>query len=229
MRKGFVAACVVACGWTSAASADIKVDIDSSNTNPVTTQAGFASFNAGSTATDAQTVAPLTVDGVTFTLFGGLDGSRNRALNATITGDPYESLLRDFVFNDATSTTQGAGIGLRIEGLAVGVYDVQSFHYDAAANTSGSVQIEVRDRDVAGSTVILVDNAPFRPEPYAYQIEVTHPGQVLELVFREDDSLDRSRLNGFIIAPAVPEPGTAASLGALVGVLGAGRRRRRRR
>ena len=68
MKKGLIAAIVivVASGSASTASADIRVDIDSSNGNPITTQSGFTSFNAGSTAAEAQTVAPLTVDGVTF-------------------------------------------------------------------------------------------------------------------------------------------------------------------
>jgi hypothetical protein len=132
-------------------------------------------------------------------------------------------VLRDFVYNDGGA----AAVGLRIEGLAPGTYDVQSFHYDAAANTPGTIQIEVRDPAVAGSTVIAVDNAAFRPEPYAYPITVAAPGQVLELVFREDDTLDRSRLNGIIIDAAVPEPGAVGIVLTAAGVMGLRRRGRR--
>ena len=206
MKKILLAAALLLATTLAARGAVIRLDIDTMRTSgtatdaQIVTQEGFVSYDA----TDAPE-GTVTLDGVTLTLFGGLDGSRNRAPNAAITGHPYEAVLRDFVFNDGAN----AGVGLRISGLEPETYDVQSFHYDAGAGISGNFQIEVRDPAVAGSTVILHDNVPMSPDPYAYRITVTDPGQTLELVFREDDAANRSRLNGIIIAP-VPEPAMAA-------------------
>jgi hypothetical protein len=46
---------------------------------------------------------------------------------------------------------------------------------------------------------------------------VDEEGEVIELVFREDDDLNRSRLNGIIIQP-VPEPAAGALLLAGLGL-----------
>ena len=204
------------CLAQSASAVLIQLDIDSTqNGTAITTQEGFTSYNAGSGAAGSPPEGAITLEGVTLTLFGGLDGSRHRATGG---GGTYDAVLRDFVFNDGA----GAGVGLRLEGLPEGVYDVQSFHYDAGAGITGTIQVEVRNP--GGTSTILADAVPFSTEPIRYQIVVDQPGETLELVFREDDDLNRSRLNGIIIQ-TVPEP-TGAGL--LLGALGLGLRRRRR-
>lgn len=214
MSRALMFAAFVFASVQSAAAVEIRLDIDTAQggTN-IVTQPGFTSYDATEAAEGS-----ILFDGVTLTLFGGIDGSRNREPNAAITGHPYEAVLRDFVFNDGG----GAGIGLRLEGLAAGTYDVQSFHYDAGAGIAGSFQIEVRERGVANSTVILHDNVPMSVEPYAYQITVANPDQTLELVFREDDTANRTRLNGIIITP---EPSSAGLLALAAAALLARRRR----
>lgn len=198
----------------------IMLDIDTMRTSgtdtsaPIVTQPGFTSLDATNTPEGAS----ITIDGATLTLFGGIDGSRNREPNAAITGHRYEAVLRDFVFNDGG----GAAVAVRLEGLEPGTYDVQSFHYDAGGGITGNFQIEVRERGVANSTVILHDNVPLSVEPYLYQISVANPGQTLELIFREDDTANRSRFNGIIITP---EPSSACLL-ALAAVTVLARRRR---
>ena len=217
---------VAALSAPRSASAAIMLDIDTTRTSgtatnePIVTQPGFTSLDATSNPEGAS----ITIDGATLTLFGGLTatGSRNRAPNAAITGHPFEAVLRDFVFKDGDA----AAVGLRIEGLAPGSYDVQSFHYDAGANITGTIQIEVRKQGVAGSTVIAHDAVPFSTEPYSYQFTVAEGDPAIELVFREDDALNRSRFNGIII---VPEPTALGGLAATAGLLALRRHRWQRR
>jgi hypothetical protein len=73
-------------------------------------------------------------------------------------------------------------------------------------------------RNPGGQSTILADAVAFSTEPISYQITVDEEGEVLELVFREDDTLNRSRLNGITIQP-VPEPATAAALLAGLGLM----------
>ena len=84
-------------------------------------------------------------------------------------------------------------------------------------------QVEVRNQGVP-NTVILADAVPFSPDPIRYQITVDEEGEVLELVFRDDDPVNnRSRLNGIVIE-TVPEPTAAGIL--LVGMAALSLRRR---
>ena len=214
--RTLLAAVFLCCATGSASAATIMLDIDSTqNGTSITTQQGFTSYNAGSGAAGSPPEGSVVIDGVTLTFFGGLDGSRHRATGG---GGDYDALLRDFMFNDGT----GAGVGLRLENLPLGTYDVTSWHFDGGAGITGTSQVEVRNP--GGASTILVDAAPFSTTPLQYQITVDDPGEVLELVFREDDDLNRSRLNGIVIQPVL-EP---ASAGLLVGSLGAlGLRRRR--
>ena len=212
------AACCIAalfCVAGASRAAVIMLDIDSTqNGTPITTQEGFTSYDAGSGPAGSPPEGSIEVDGVTLTLFGGLDGSRHRATGG---GGQYDALLRDFVFNDGA----GAAVGLRLTGLPLAVYDVESFHFDGGAGITGTIQVEVRNP--GGQSTILADAVPFSTEPIRYQITVDEEGEVLELVFREDDTLNRSRLNGIIIQP-VPEPATAGVL--VIGALGLLHRRR---
>ena len=222
-----VAAVLSFCLAPAASAVVIMLDVDSTynnvagTTNPIVTQPGFTSYDAGSGAGGATAERTIDVDGVSITFFGGIDGSRQR--NDDVGGGgggAYDALLRDFVFNDGS----GAAVALRLANLPLGVYDVQSWHYDGLAGTPGMTQVEVRNQGVA-NTVILADAVPFSTEPIRYQIVVDEPGEVLELVFRDDDPVNnRSRFNGITIQ-TVPEPTGA---GMLLGALALGLRRRRR-
>jgi hypothetical protein len=197
-----LAAVVVSvCAASSARAAVIMLDVDTTNAGTaINTQPGFTSYDASQAANGEGSIV---VDGVTLTLFGGLGGSRQRANGG---GGEFDALLRDFVFKDGN----GSAVGLRLEGLPLGTYDVQSWHYDASF--PGTIQVEVRNP--GGTSTILADAIPFSTEPIRYQITVDDPGEVIELVFREDDALNRSRLNGIIIQP-VPEPAGVLGLGLL--------------
>src|SRR5688572_1945705 len=222
MKMRLLVAGLLSLGAASASAVTIRVDVDSTynnvagTTNPIVTQPGFTSYDAGSGAGGATAERSIDIDGVTITFFGGIDGSRQR--NDDVGGGgggEYDALLRDFVFNDGN----GAAVALRLTNLPLGTYDVQSWHYDALAGTPGMTQVEVRNQGVANA-VILANEVPFSPEPIRYQITVDQEGEVLELVFRDDDAsttTGRSRLNGFTIE-TVPEPTTAGVL--LVGMAG---------
>lgn len=215
-----------------AAAVVIQVDVDSTynNTeppNPITTQPGFTSYDAGSGAGGATAQRTITVDGVDITFFGGIDGSRHRdevdVPSGGGGGGAYDALLRDFVYNDGN----GAAVALRLVNLPLGTYDVTSWHWDSLPGTPGMTQVEVRNQGVASSTIILANEVPFSQEPIRYQITVDQEGEVLELIFRDDDASTtsgRSRLNGFTIE-TVPEPTAAGTLLIAAGVCLTRRRR----
>lgn len=230
----FVLATAVTCSLGTlavAAPVDVAIDLDSTRLNAsdtsgdLVTQDGFVSWNV----TDVQTSGTTFVEqGVTFELFG-LAGANQSRIRPAGDGSSNDPLLRDFVYNEGATNR---AIGLRMTGLDVGLYDVQSWHFDSTGSvtsTDNFIQISVREQ--GGSGTILVDDRPFSPDPAAYVIEVTEPGQVLELIFREDDepTLDdpidqnRARLNGFTLV-TVPEPAGAAALAGL-GLLALRRRR----
>ena len=214
----------------SASAVTIMLDVDSTynnvagTTNPIVTMPGFASYDAGSGAGGATAERSIDVDGVTITFFGGIDGSRQR--NDDVGGGgggTYDALLRDFVFNDGN----GAAVALRLTNLPLGTYNVTSWHWDSLPGTPGNTQVEVRNPGGAASRIILADEVPFSQDPIRYQITVDLEGEVLELVFRDDDAsttAGRSRLNGFVIE-TVPEPTSAAVIG--MSALGLCLRRRR--
>ena len=132
-------------------------------------------------AVTGTTEVPVTSGGATFTLTGAGIGSRDRALE-----DP---MLSDFVFRDGA----GAAISLVIEGLPAGTYEVESYHFDGDG-FAGSVRIESRQPATSGSITGLIANHVFSTSPAAYSF--TTDGTPFELVFTENDSNDRVRLNG---------------------------------
>ena len=234
MKLRILFAALLSLGLARSASAIvIAVDVDSTynnvaeSPNPIITQPGFTSYDAGSGPGGATAERSITLEGVTIQFFGGIDGSRHRDEADVPTGGggggEYDALLRDFVFNDGN----GAAVALRLTGLPLGTYDVTSWHWDSLPGTPGATQVEVRNQGVAGSTIILANEIPFSQDPIRYQITVDEEGEVLELVFRDDDAVTtggRSRLNGFVIE-TVPEPTSAAVLG--LSALGLCLRRRR--
>ena len=234
MKLRILPAALVLLGLVQSASAVvIMVDVDSTHNetgqpaNPIITQPGFTSYDAGSGAGGVTAERSMVVDGVTIDFFGGIDGSRHRDETDVPSGGggggEYDALLRDFVFNDGN----GAAVAIRLTGLPLGTYDVTSWHWDSLPGTPGVTQVEVRNPGGAASRIILADEVPFSQDPIRYQITVDQEGEVLELVFRDDDAITtsgRSRLNGFIIE-TVPEPTSAAVMG--MGALALCLRRRR--
>lgn len=205
---------------------NIAVDIDSQQTlfgpSPAAaeTQPGFTSWDVtGISAGGASKV----VDGISLQLFGldqGIVGSRYRTTD--FQSLPGDLLLRDFVFSEGIT---GAYIGLRISGLELGSYAMQTWHYDGFAVVlvdQNLVEIEVRNQGESAGTKVA-DSFPFGFTPAAFQFDITAPGQVKEIIIRADSVSRRSRLNGFTIA-SVPEPSTA--LLALISVVGLRIRRR---
>ena len=224
----FVVVSALVCSAPALAAVNFAVDIDSTRlsssdtSGALVTQEGFTSWNLTNVATGGNT---LLLDGVTFEIFGLAAANQSRVRTAGGGGGPYDALLADFVYNEGGS---GRAVGLRITGLPVGTFSMQSWHYDATTLTSENfIQIEVRNQ--GGSATILVDNRPFSTEAAAFSFDVTEAGQVKEIIFREDDAAtatdptdsNRARLNGFTL---VPEP---ASLTLLLLAASLSRRRRR--
>jgi hypothetical protein len=197
---------------------NISVDLDTNRTSgtvtgspPFNTQTGFTSWDVTNVGT-AGTM--ITIDGTTFELFGLAAANQSRGRD-TGSGDAFDNLTRDFVFNEGAS---GRAVGLRVTGLDVGAYEMQSWHFDSVVmNVENFIQVETRDQGVAGSTITHVDMRPFGPTPANFQFNVTAAGQVKEIIFREDDiatatdatDQNRARLNGFTIR-TIPEPGSLA-------------------
>jgi hypothetical protein len=199
------------------AAVNIAVDIDSTRlsgsdtSGTINTQPGFTSWDLTNVGTSGST---LTLDGVTFEIFGLAAANQSRIRTSGGGGD-YNSVLTDFVYNEGASAR---AVGLRITGLPVGTYSMQSWHYDASVmNSENYIQIEVRNQNESGSTIVLVDNRPFGTEPASFSFDVTAAGQVKEVIFREDDvatptdptDSNRARLNGFTLTP---EPASLALL-----------------
>lgn len=132
----------------------------------------------------------ITSDGVNFTLFGDLD-YRDRDLD--------DLMLTDFAFDDGVD----AFVGLRIAGLPAGTYDVESWHYDGGG-FPGQIQVEFREEGNPGSTQMLTGGIPFSTNAVGYQV-VSDGATTYELLFREDDGNQRSRLNGLRLR-AVGDP-----------------------
>lgn len=220
---------VLVFSWPALAAVNIAVDIDStrlsgSNTSGTfTTQTGFTSWDLTNVGTSGST---LTLDGVTFEIFGLAAANQSRVRTSGGGGGACDALLADFVYNEGAS---GRGIGLRITGLSVGTYAMQSWHYDSGIGGDNFIQVEVRNQgDATWPTVI--SQRPFGLDPASFTFEVTQAGQVKEIVFREADAptetdptdSNRARLNGFTLTP---EPVSLALVLLAAGVSSIRRRR----
>lgn len=190
---------------------NIAVDIDSRDAlfgfppAAVETKPGFTSWDVtGISASGAAKV----VDGISLQLFGLSQVSSGSRYRTQTSGDvPGDVLQRDFVFSEGIP---GAYIGLRVGGLEPGTYAMHTWHYDGfyfVLLDENFVEIEVRNQGESGGTKVA-DGLALGFTPAAFQFEITAPGQVKEIIIREDGPFRRSRLNGFTIA-SVPEPSTA--------------------
>lgn len=184
-------------GPEHASAIDIAIDIDSTRTSAtdtsgaINTQSGFTSWNLTNVGTSGSTI---NVSGITFEIFGLADVNQSR-VRPSGNGTGFNSVTTDFVFNQGG----GGGVGLRITGLSVGTYDMQSWHFDSTLDNSNEfVQIEVRNQGQT-SPPPLVDAFAFANSPASFQVPVTAAGQVKEIVFREDSANNRTRLNGFTL------------------------------
>lgn len=201
---------------------DISIDIDSTRksgsdiTGTLTTQPGFISWDVTNVGTSGTTIVQ---QGVTFELFGLAAVNQSR-WRATGDGGPNNGLTTDFVFNDGADRA----VGLRITGLDEGFYDMQSWHFDSGVSVTGANefnQVEVRNQgDAFNASQIVVDNFQFSGAPTAFVVPVTAPGQIKEIIFREDSTTNRARLNAFHIANSVPEPAALSLVTLLAFVFG---------
>lgn len=218
---------VATMAWPVLATVNIAVDIDTTRTSStgtsgtMSTQPGFTSWDLTNVGTSGSTLA---IDGVTFEIFGLSAVNQSRVRTSGGGGD-NNALLTDFVYNEGAS---GRAVGLRVTGLEVGTYTMQSWHYDASTLTSENfIRIEVRNQ--GGSATTLIEKRPFGLDAATFSFDVTEVGQIKEIIFREDDAAtetdptdsNRARLNGFTL---VPEP-ASLSLLALAAVFAARRRK----
>jgi hypothetical protein len=236
-RAVIIAAVLCICsGESHAALVNIALDVDSATSTGNTpgplgpTQAGFHSWNISNFHSQPLSTGTFTSQGVTFELLAlqpprssnflfdsVTHGSRHRWVEGG-GGGPYNDVLADFAFAEGRP---GTSLVLRITGLPVGTYRVQSWHYDAftrAINTLMQIEVGNKQGDVPGAGALLaVDHFPLSETPQSFFIEVTSPAQVKEIVFRNDNGpaeftdVYRTRLNGFTLT-SVPEPGATAPL-----------------
>ena len=127
------------------------------------------------------------INGVRFTMFGGIQGTRDRGTAGDVT--------RDFAYNDGA----GAGVGVRLEYLPAGTYDVSTWHYDP--NYPGLVNVEFREMGLPATSIIKVTGKSLTSSsPATFQIIVAD-GKDYEIIAREASTQDRSRFNGITITP----------------------------
>lgn len=167
-----------------------EIDINDSSSP---TKAGWT----GLVGNDGNAVA---INGVRFTMFGGIAGTRDRGTAGDVT--------RDFSFNDGV----GAGVGIRLEYLPAGTYDVKTWHYDP--NYPGLVNVEFREMGLPATMQLKVSGKSLTSSAStSFQITVAD-GKDYEIVTREASNEHRSRLNGISITPVTP-PGVMAKKPAL--------------
>jgi hypothetical protein len=201
--------CLATCISGSALALNIKVDLDSTrisgtdDSGPIVTQSGFTSWDLTEVLTAGSTI---TVNGVMFEIFGlnAANQSRVRLAGGIPNGGggAENDLLADFVFNEGAD---GRAVGLRISGLPVGTYAMQSWHNDFGVTAAEATQIEVRNQgQAADPSHVLLAPRPWSISPIEFPLEISTPGQVREVIFREGSGTNRARLNAFTISDEVP-------------------------
>jgi len=141
-----------------------------------------------------------TPEGVSFELFGypQTTNFRDRGI--------VDPLLTDFVFNNV----ENGGVGLRIYNLPAGIYDMESWHYDAKVGfTEGNINIEISKQGTSG--VEVVRNHEWGIQPAKYRI-ISDGQSVYEVFFRENHTNNRVRLNGFRLSCSNALPDTRPNI-----------------
>jgi hypothetical protein len=206
--------CLVVCGLLTllsrpALAVDVKVDVDSTRlsgtdtTGPLSTQAGYTSWDLTNVATAGTTT---TVDGVTLEIFGLNAANQSRVRHTAGVpnggGGAFNDLMADFVFNEGAN---GRAIGLRVSGLPVGTHAIESWHFDTGVGTPEATQVEIRNQGDGSNPLHALLTAPWSTEtPIRFLLDVRQPGQVKEIIFREASAGNRARLNGFTIGQFTP-------------------------
>jgi hypothetical protein len=163
-----------------ASTAGLVYQIDINHTNSVT-KPGWT----GLVGTEGKS---LVTNGATFTMFGGIDGTRDRATAGEVT--------RDFAFHDGIS----AAVGFRMTNLPTGTYNVSTWHYDPGY--PGLINVEFREEGNTATTQIMAtDHSLTDATPSTFQI-VVEAGKNYEIVVRENSVEDRSRFNGITLTLA---------------------------
>lgn len=130
----------------------------------------------------------IAINGSRFTMFGGIQGTRDRGTAGELT--------RDFAFKDGSA----AGVGIQLEYLPAGTYDVNTWHYDPGY--SGLVNVEFREMGLPATTQVKVTGKSLTSSAStSFQITVAD-GKDYEIIARENSSQDRCRFNGIKITPA---------------------------
>ncbi|HXH98913.1 MAG TPA: M23 family metallopeptidase, partial [Sphingobacteriaceae bacterium] len=127
----------------------------------------------------------ITINGDKFTLFGAIQGTRDRGTFGEVT--------RDFAFNEGPST----GIGMRMEGLPAGTYNVSTWNYDP--DYPGLVDVEFREAGLTATTQVKVVGKSLTDSGASTFQIVVEAGKNYEIVVRENSIEDRSRFNGISI------------------------------
>lgn len=133
----------------------------------------------------------IAINGVRFTMFGGIQGTRDRGTAGELT--------RDFAYNDGV----GVGVGFRMEYLPAGTYNVNTWQYDP--NFPGLVNVEFREMGLPATLQVKASGKSLTSSAStSFQITV-QDGKDYELIIREASSEHRSRLNGVRITPVISQ------------------------
>jgi len=162
-------------GSTTPTNATIAYGVDVNEANgPTLNQFVGMDAVANATATD---------NGVKFTLFDTVQGSRDRGANA------QNNLVRDFVFAPGIGTTTG----MRIENLPAGEYTINSFHYDHDYAAPVTVILREQGGPQIGGTIAI--NNVATPASFTINAEA---GKVYEIV-ATGTTANGTRFNGLSI------------------------------
>lgn len=202
-----VGATLAALSTTNFATAALvyKIDIDSTNGGAaITTAAGWSSLNAG---TGSANGTSITVSGVKFEIFSS-DGARSRSAGTN-------DLTKDFIFDDGA----GQAVGLRVFGLASGIWEASVYSWDDFAINDqiiGITQFASDPEDIYTTSFSASSN-----EPFTFRFDSSSLIDGFGIFARENNSNDRSRFNALSLRQVeVSEPSVLALLG--LGLLGLG-------